>query len=329
MLRPKISLSVGNKLYDQHTLALRLRRTQLPALDRLEVALPAAVQFDAAAGDDCSLEIDGGDGAATVFTGTLTQIRRAFTGLCLTAHNGGLALARYRPAASYEQLNAGEIIDNFCGDVSVSVAKRVDGPALALYVADGRASAAEEIARLALDAGAGAAFDGEGNLHVTEEGGPAGEMALRYGRELLEVETGTISDPNVTITVVGEGAGSPSSPEGRWVVSDFLAGSGPTPGLSDRIVARPELRTSSDATAAADALMQRASVALLPVKLRLWLNPKIEPGMRLELSDMPDDMPVAECRVLQLVSTHTPDGPMITEVWASGHTAVAGAGGLP
>jgi hypothetical protein len=150
MLRPKISLTVGNKLYDQHTLALRLRRTQLPALDRLEVALPAAVQFDAAAGDDCSLEIDGGDGAATVFTGTLTKIRRAFTGLCLTAHNGGLALARYRPAASYEQLNAGEIIDNFCGDVSVSVAKRVDGPALALYVADGRASAAEEIARLAL-----------------------------------------------------------------------------------------------------------------------------------------------------------------------------------
>lgn len=323
MLRLRIALTVGSKLYDQQTIAFRLRRTQLPALDRLEMLLPAAVQFDASPGEDCSLEVDGGDGAATVFTGRLTQIRRSFTGLSLTAHNGGLQLARYRPAASFEKMTVGQVIDSLCDDAAVTVARRVDGPTLALYVTDGRATAAEEVARLALDAGALGAFSGAGELYVTEEGGPAGEMALRFGRELVSVDSSAMLDTYPALTVVGEGGGSPTSPEGRWVIADFTSGSAPTPGPADRIVPVPEVRTTDDARTAAAALRQRQSVALSPVKLRLWINPKIEPGMRLELSEMPDSLPLGECRVSQLVSTCVPGGPMMTEVWASGQTAGA------
>ncbi len=322
MLKPSIALTIGSKLYNQHTLAFSLRRTQLPALDRLEIALPAAAQFDAAVDDDCSLEIDGGDGPATVFTGKLTGIRKTIRGLCLTAHNGGLALARYRPAASFEQMSAGEIIDSLCGDVSVPVATRVDGPLLALYAADGRSTAAEEVARLALEAGALGAFDGDGNLHVTEDGGPGGELALLYGRELLDAEMGDVLDPRIAFTAIGEGGGDPGSPQGRWVVAEFSPGA-PAPGVSDRIAALPEIRTADDAKTASAALAQRTAVALAPVQLRLWLNPNIEPGMRLQLTDMPDAVPIAECRVSQLVSEYVPGGPMITRIWASGQTAGA------
>ncbi|MEX2262651.1 MAG: hypothetical protein WD696_11910 [Bryobacteraceae bacterium] len=319
MLQPKISLTVGSKLYDRHALAFRLRRTQLPALDRLEVSLPAAVQFDAGPGEDCSLEIDGGDGAAVVFTGRISEVRRSAQSLDLTAHNGGLRLARFRPAGAFEKLTIGEVIENLCGEAGVSVGNVVSGPTLALRVTDGRATAAEEIAALALDAGAAGAFSGEDELYVTEEGGPAGEMALRYGRELLAIETGQVVDEYPRITVVGEGGGAPASAEGRWVIQTFLSG-GPAPGFSDRVIARPEIRTTDDASAAAAALTHRRTSALTPVKLKLWLNPKIEPGMRLELADMPASLPLGECRVRQLVSTYVPNGAMTTEVWASGNT---------
>jgi hypothetical protein len=323
VLTVTVALTLGSKLYDQQAIAFRLRRTQLPALDRLEVLLPAAVEFDASPGDDCSLEIDGGDGAATVFTGVLTQSHRSFDGLRLTAHNGGLQLARFRPAAAFAQMTVGEVIESLCADAGVTVADVVDGPTLALLALDGRSTASDEIARLALVAGAVGAFSGSGELHVTEEGGPAGELALRYGREIIAAESTATLNGLPSIAVVGDGGGGPASPEGRWVIADFSAGAAPSPGVSDRVVAIPDVRTTDDAGTAAAALTQRRSVALSPVRLRLWMNPKIEPGMRLELADMPDSLPLGECRVGQLVTTCVPGGPMITDVWASGQTAGA------
>lgn len=323
MLTIRTALTLGDKLYDQHAVAFRLRRTQLPALDRLEVLLPAAIQFSASTGDDCSFDVDGGDGQATVFTGKLTHIQRTVTGLKLTMHNGGLQLARFHPAGAFEKMSAGEVITSLCSDAGVSVGTIVDGPTLALYAMDGRGTAADEIARLALDSGAVGAFSASGELHVTEEGGPGGEMALRYGRELIAIESTEILDELPSITVIGDGGGSPTSGQGRWVIADFSSGAAPAPGPSDRVVAVPEIRSTDDASTAAAGLTQRRSVALAPVKLTMWMNPTIEPGMRLELAEMPDALPLGECRVSQVVSTCAPGGPVMTEVWASGQTAGA------
>jgi hypothetical protein len=220
-------------------------------------------------------------------------------------------------------MSAGEVITNLCADAGVSVGTIVDGPTLALHALDGRGTAADEIARLALDSGAVGAFSATGELHVTEEGGPGGEMALRYGRELIAIESTEILDEFPTITVIGEGGGSPTSAQGRWVIADFSSGAAPAAGASDRVIALPEIRSTDDASTAAAALTQRRSVALAPVKLTLWMNPKIEPGMRLELAEMPDSLPLGECRASQIVSTCAPGGPAITEVWASGQTAGA------
>ena len=207
MLTVRVSLILGDFLYDQHAVALRLRRTLLPALDRLEVVLPANVTLYARPGDDCRLEIDGGDGSGAVFSGRVSGIRRTLTAVRITAHNGGIALARYRPNLTLEQLSIGDVITSLCADSDVDIVANVEGAMLALYIAEGRATAAEEVARLARLAGAAGGFDGEGRLHVSEEGGRGGELALRYGREILacSVEE-NLADTNV-LTVVGEGAG--------------------------------------------------------------------------------------------------------------------------
>lgn len=323
MLDVTLSLTIGSRLYEQHCVAMRLRRTQLTALDRLEILLPAGITFEAEPGEDCSLDIDGGDGSATVFTGQLTLVQQSLTGLRIEAHNGGLALARYRPSVTFEQQTIGDIINSLCSDANVDIASNVDGATLALYVAEGRATAAEEIARLALLAGAACAFDGDGSLHVSEDGGPGGELALRYGRELLTGNlSSTLADEN-TISVVGEGADEASSDQGRWIITDFLRGGGSEPGPHARTIVQPELRTTDDTEFSAAAVTHRRSAAEAQVRVRTWLHPELQPGMRLEFADMPAQLPLQECRIRQVVSTLSPSGGASTEVWASGQVAGA------
>jgi hypothetical protein len=330
MLNVAISLTLGNRLYEQHCHAMRLRRTQLAALDRLEIVLPVAATFDAEPGADCSLDIDGGDGAATVFTGQITRVRYTLSGLYIEAQNGGLALARYRPSVSFEQQTIGDIINNLCSDVDVDLASNIDGARLALYVADGRATAAQEIARLALLAGAAGGFDGDGSLHVNEDGGPGGELALRFGRELLAGQTDNRLADDSAITVVGEGAAEASSDRGRWIITDFLRGGGSQAGPDARTIARPELRTTDDTEFAAAALTQRRAAGEAQVRLRTWLHPELQPGMRLEFADMPEQLPLQECRIRQVVSTISPSRGATTEVWATGQVSGASAfGALP
>jgi len=327
MLQVSVSLTLGSKLYEQQGVGFRLRRAQLPALDRLEVLLPRDVVLDAEPGEEASLSLNSGDAEATVFTGRLTEIRHSFSSIRLLFHNGGLDLARYRPAATFEQLSVKDVITSLCGDVDVDVAMQTDGATLSLYVADGRATALQEIARLGGLIGIRAAFDGDGRLHLNEEGGPAGELALRYGRELLEVSSARCSADQASLTVVGEGAGEPGSEEGRWVITDFLAGGAEEPGPEAKRVSRPELRTTDDTEVAAAALSQRRAAAAAQVRLRTWLHPGIEPGMRLELHDMPAHQPLGECRVAQLVSTQIPGGASMTEIRGSGEVGGASAFG--
>jgi hypothetical protein len=329
MLVPSAALTLGSKLYEGQLMGLRLRRSRAPAMDRLEVSLPLAVAFEAEVGAECSLTLDGGDaegggGEAQVFAGQLTNVTRAGNALRITAHNGGLVLARYRPVGAYEQTGLDQVIASYCADAGIDVVLDIDAPILALYAADGHASALQEIARLAGLASANAAFDGEGRLHVTEDGGPEDELALRYGRELLQIEIGETLAPSDTITVVGEGAGDPGAPEARWLTTDFLAGSGPTPGIDAQRRRVPELRDSSDTEAAAVALATRRAAAARPVRMQTWLMPSLAPGMRLEVIDLPDPLGLEECHVTQVVSTIVAGGCAESSVWAQGRPAGGG-----
>ncbi len=323
MLNASITLTLGDRLYDKHCVAMRLRRTQLSALDRLELLLPASATFEAVPGDDCLMKMNGGEGNTPVFSGKITQVRRSFSGLFIEAHNGGFALARYRPAVAFEQQRIGDVIGNLCADADVEIASNVDGPVMALYAADGRATAAQEIARLAFMAGASGAFDEEGRLHVSEDGGPSGELALKYGREIMAGDTANSLADETSVTVVGEGGGAPDSGQARWIIVDFLSGGGSEPGPDARRLVRPELRTQEDAELAAAAFAQRRAAGESQVRLRTWLHPGLHPGMRIEFDSMPESMPLQECRVRQVISEALPGKAMTTDVWATGQVGGA------
>ena len=315
MLQVSMDLRLGDHGYDSHVSGLRLRRAPLPVLDRLEVVFAPGVPVTAQPGAPVTLDLDGGEGATGVFTGRLTGVARSFSGTRIQAHGGAWELGRYYPSLCLEQIALGDVLARLCQDAGVDTGNLDTGPTLALYVANGKASALQEVARLAAHVGAIPIFDADGALHVTTEGGVDTELALRYGRELLDVHVTRILPDATGRTVNGEGAGDPASQQGRWVITDFAQGSLPAPGPEARRRILPELRTMDDIRLASAAWTARNAAAERPVRLLTWLIPSLVPGARLQLADMPSSVDLTEVRVHQVVHTLSAHGAATSRVW--------------
>ena len=326
MHTPLIRLQIGNLTYGPQIASLRLRRTRLPAVDRLDVVLPTGVRLDAAPGDDVMLELDGGEGGDTVFTGRVAEIRRRFDTVTVTARGGADRLARARPSLALDQVTAGGAIRRIATDADVQPGEIADGPALAVYAADGRATALAEVARLAGLSGASAHFDGNGRLSVPDPQQPGEPHALRYGREILAAEAGDGDASDPVPHVVGEG-GDPSGPQARWVLADFNRGSAGSGGA--RRIALPEIRTRQDADKAATALASARAARAKSVRLTTFLIPSLAPGLALQLADMPGGMKLSRATVHQVVHTISGTGGAVSNVWGTGFSAEDGLlGGL-
>jgi hypothetical protein len=320
MLDVALSLTAGQLIYDTHIAAIQLRRTQLPALDRLVAILPNGVRIDAEPGDDVTLMLDGGDSDATVFTGRLTDITRSGTGVRLVATNGGARLAAYRPALSLQSLSAGDAIRTLADEAGVDVDIEDDGPDLALYALDGRMTAAQLIADLTRLSGQGAAFDGDGTLAINAAGGSTERLALKYGREIqaLEMTQGDTDGP--TLHVVGEGGPAPSSAKGRLVAADFDRGDAGEAGFDNRRIALPAIRTTDAARQASGALELARRRRAAKVQLTTFLLPQLAPGMELEFAEMPDHLPLAGMRVQEVVHSVRPGSGAVSVARGTGET---------
>ncbi len=327
MLAVRAALTLGNLLYDSQVVRLRLRRGLLPIVDRLQVDLPAGVKLEAAPGDPASLTLDGGEGEELVFTGTVGALGQDFSGVHVTCVGGAALLARYRPALALEQVTVGDVVSRLCDQAGISVGAVEAGPTLGLYAACGQSTALDEIPRLARHLGAEVAFDGDGKLQLYTPDGtpPVPDLALRYTREILAVEVARAAPDAATRTLVGEGGTAPGSDGDRWPAVDFWKGAAPAPGPGVRRRAEPELRTQDDARAAGEAWAASQQEVERPVHLRTWLLPRLAPGGRVELHELPSGLGLAACRIRQVVHTLHPVRGAYSEVWA--HEDAGGAGG--
>jgi hypothetical protein len=325
MLLPSIALTIGSSLYDTQCSSIRLRRTCLPAVDRLEVMFPRNVDFSGALDDTCSLAIDGGEGSETVFSGKITNIEHSPGGLILTMHNDGFTLSRYRPYCSLEGVTTGDVIAALCSDVNVPSDVSISPLSLALYAGEGRQTAAREIARLAALSGGRVSFSGDGTCTVWDPQSGTGQMALLYGREITDMKTGSISPDPTTIEITGEGAGAPSTSKGRMVATNF-SGSASPPSAGTVRIAEPLARTTSDASSVAAAFTNRHTMRLSPVRFRTWLVPALAPGIIVELQEMPEYCPLDECFITQVILSISATGGAWCDVW--GHGSASGSPSL-
>jgi hypothetical protein len=319
MLAPALSLRLGDRIYAEQVAALTLRRARLPGIDRLSVLFPPAVPVDAAPGDAVTLELDGGEGAETVFTGRVGAIRRRFDGITVTALGPAERLAAARPALALERVTAGEAIRRLAETAEVETGEIAPGPMLAIYAADGRSSALAEIVRLASFTGAQAAFDGDGKLTVPDPARPIEPLPLRYGREIISIDAAQ-GAAAASPVVIGEG-GDPSGPQARWIVADFLRGGGAS---GDRI-ALPEIRTRQDADTAARAIAAARTARARTVTLTTFLLPALAPGRPVSLADMPEGVGLAGMGVDSVLHQLSASGPALSTTRGPGGD---GSGGL-
>lgn len=288
-LTPAVTVTLGNLRYDAHTFDAVARLALLPGTNTLSVILSSEVEIDASVGDTGSLEMDGGEGAQTIVTGKVCAFHRGLQATRISVADAGADLGRFRPCATYERQNAQDVIRALADEVCVEVGTLDLDLPMAAYVAHQRRTAAEHIVYLTGLAGGVARVGGDGCLQVTPWPTGQPEVALLYGREIIEYEVQEQPGLQVRRTMVGNGpAGNADAPDALRHTADVLPGDAPAPGSDALWTAAPVLRTPSAAVAASQVAEQRAAAGECRVRARCFLMPGLRPGVVIEVQELPE-----------------------------------------
>jgi phage protein D len=266
-----------------------------PAVDVAEVVFAARDDAPNVALDDPGAVLLGfaGENPADVFWGWVDLVHRSIGGKRrIVATNLSGVLAAFRVDQGYEQQSAGAIVRDLLERAGVDPGVVEDGPELASYVVDSRASAWKHVTRLAELAGFAAWSDADGELHFGSLRPGAPVQTFTYGQDVLQLEAFQ-SPPGVgAVTVVGEGAaGSNGTDAWSWNLKDAApmkatAGSG-DPAVVVQIGA---IRSAEAARAAAEGIATTAKLGALTARLLVPGAPKAGVGTTIAVASAPDDV---------------------------------------
>jgi hypothetical protein len=289
LLRPTYAVTLGSQRFASQALELSLTLDIAPVVDALIATFPSGLDLQAEAGDPVQLTLDD----ETVFTGTIEAVQRGFTQTRIRALNAGGALARFRPASTYEQVTAGEVVRNLCSDAGVDAGEIATGVALAFYAADPSRNAFAHIARVAAWSGAIARVTADDAVEMRVVKAAAAEAALRYGRDLLSFDLESKSAAIETFVVTGEaGAGSASAPEAHRPTTDFFNGNRPDgPDATSSWTSAPALRTARSAATARAADKRAYGAARVRGNFTSILQPALVPGLAVDIRELPTSLP--------------------------------------
>jgi len=289
-LQPRYTLDVAEQRWTEQALEIRLLLAPAPLLDILEVRFPPQAPLAAAPGDPALLTLDSGEKQATVFTGQVVAIASRVTGIRLRALDAGGLLARARTAAAFEGISAGNLVRSLCAETGAEVGEVDDGPTLAFYAAEPARTLWEHVGRVVAWGGALAAVSPQNRVVTRVVNASAAEIALRYGRELLELSSARHDAPLAATTVAGEaGAGDAAAPEAFRPTTDFFAGNRPEgPAPDRRWLSEPALRTVKAAGVAGAARQRAYDASRLRGSFAAFLQPDLRPGSVIQIQDAPD-----------------------------------------
>jgi hypothetical protein len=290
-LAPSLSVTLGNLRYDTHALELEACLEWLPRGGSVTVTLPASVRFETAAGDDASMDVDGGEGQEPIFTGKVRFIRHDFRRIRVTLADAAADLAAYKPSQTFEKQNAGRVIRTLAADAGVTVGSIDVDIDLPTYVAHPGRTAAEHIAELARLGGAIAFIDADNRLQAPARPSGQPSSALLYGREIVSYTSGEFEIPNPQRLAIGCGpAGSAGAPDALRPTLDFLPFSAAAGGVGVVRYPVPLLRTPMAATDASTALQTANAARGKRLRARCFLLPALRPGDVIEVQSLPDGL---------------------------------------
>ena len=284
---PEISVILGNLKYDSHVAALQVSRNMLPAANQARILFPAEVAIESAPDDTAEVSLNAGDGSVAVLTGIVQSIERGPYHTVVNLTDGGHELGRYRPAATFEKQNAARIAKTLASDLNIAVGGASIDLSLPMYAAHQKRTAAEHIAYLARLSDGFALIDGKGALQIKNwSDGPA-DAAIKYGRDLIDFSF--IKNRSLpSLVPIGNGpSGSVDAPEALRQDSTPLPESMPEPGQD--VVWQPQLvlRTPAAVQTAQSGVSRERNQRIGDAHLVTLLRPDFEPGMTLEIQDIP------------------------------------------
>jgi hypothetical protein len=292
LLKPSYSLTMGQQRWTTQLLKIDLNQEMAPGINVLKVELPARAPLSAAIDDPVTLELDGGAGGETVFTGSVTAIRRQPDTIAVTALDAGGRLSAVRPAATYENATPATLIRSLAAEVGADVGRVETGSEISFYVADPGRSAWDHVARLCEWIGAAATVSPDNKIESAVVQTASADAALRYGRDLIAIDDTRHWAPIESFIVAGEsGVGSAASPDARRPAADFFQGNRPGgPTASDRWEFQPALRTASAARVAGAARSRAYGALRRTGRITAVLNPALRPALAVQVQDGPDEL---------------------------------------
>ena len=334
LLQPSYTLTLGSQQWTNQALAIEVELGAAPLVDTVAIRFPAGAPLSSAEGDPAVLSLGNGEATADVFTGTIDSVQRSAREIRVTALNGGGILARFRPATTYEQITAGNLVRSLCDDAGVETGDIDDGVALTFYAADPGRSALNHIERVCSWGGSMVRFSSDNKLEAPVINATVAESALRYGREILSIEN--VRQPAHTrqFTVAGEsGVGDTAAPEAFRMTTDFFAGNAPDPpSIERRWRSEPALRTAQTAARAGAATERIYNSSRERGRFHAFLLPALRPGGVLEIQDLPDGLQKGPIWLYRIRHRVRHDGAVTTAYFCKGgesfdSSALLGASG--
>ncbi|MET0662497.1 MAG: contractile injection system protein, VgrG/Pvc8 family [Ilumatobacteraceae bacterium] len=264
----------------QYTVQIRSVSVELalfPGVNRADVSIAAGVAVDATPGTDATVELDGGDGSATVITGIVDHVDRRSDGTAVAITDGGAALARVRPQETYNGMLATQIISKLAQLADVQTGLIVATTQTSAYVADPRRTGLQHIAALADLAGAVAAVGGDGRLTVVPWPTGLPTVAMRFDREFTAFSSSSHRAGHEFSVVGGGGSGAALAPD-VWIVNTDAVTNADDPSATSTWRPDPVLRTPTDVDLANKYIAARRASSTKRFRGECWLQPARRPG---------------------------------------------------
>lgn len=254
--------------------------------------------------DAVSVELDGGDGLQTVFTGTVAEAAAHATGQRIVAHGHFAPLGRCELEAAYDSVSADFIVKDLLGKAGATAGTVAAGPDLAAWTLQRGPSALGHLRRLALLSGADLYADGRGAIHCAVPRSGAADHRFSFGENVLRVQLARRVPAFDSIEVWGEGADQ-GTDKAHWLSTDLAPVSAQAAVAADgsvqagKLGQRPlrlregALRSNGAVEAVAKAWAARVAAGRIEGSVEVFAAPAVLPGDLVGLDKLPDDHPAA------------------------------------
>jgi len=250
-----------------------------------------------APGDPVKISLDGGDGAAVVFTGEVSAVAHTAAGLRVTASDGLARLARLTVAKAYDAQTCGAIVEDVLGLAGLARGEVDEGPTFPSFALHPGARALAQLRRLAEACGVDLFADGEGKVSFAGPRRGSASHRFAYGKRILELCLESSPPAFDGAAVFGEGTGAPDAP--HWLTTDLSGATGKAAighggavlrgreGARTLPVVDGAVRSTSVAEGLAVARMRAAAARAVRGFARVLGAPAVRPAERVALENLP------------------------------------------